>query len=180
MRNTEGTANVHVSEQFRDVYEFAKNCHETPRNSHVSWGTSHSYNTVLQSSEPWARTGSDRLDSTRHGSARLGSGERRRTASEPIGIRNQLPQKDTQTLRLEAGIGLPRASDLRNVLLCPVFRTVPGWADAVRGLPFVCIEFYLCGLCRSDPVRSQLNYLHQRSNYSGSSHVLCAACVHFL
>jgi hypothetical protein len=53
---------------------------------------------------------------------------------------------------------------LRNVLLCAVFWNCSDTcrrglcrADAGLGLPLVSIEFYLCGLCRSDPVHAQLN-----------------------
>jgi hypothetical protein len=95
----------------------------------------------------------------RIGSARFSPAWTRRTSTHCFGAYRH--QKTHKTFRLEADIGLPHALDLRNILLCPVFRNCSDTcrrglcrADVVRGIPFVSTESYLCGLCRSVPSRA--------------------------
>jgi hypothetical protein len=102
----------------------------------------------------------------RIGPARFSPARIRRTSAHCFGTyRHQklvTVEKTHKSLRLEAGIGLPHCSDLWNVLLCPVFRNCSDTCR--RGLrragPMQCAAFhlfplfYLCGLCRSEPCRS--------------------------
>jgi hypothetical protein len=90
----------------------------------------------------WACTGSDRPGTVQPDSDQVNVHAllRNLLASETSYCR-----KTHKTLRLEAGIGLPHALDLQNVLLCPVFRNCSNTCR--RGLcwarPMQCSAFHL-------------------------------------
>jgi hypothetical protein len=104
----------------------------------------------------------------RIGPARFSPARIKRTSAHCFGTyRHQklvTVEKTHKSLRLEAGIGPQHCSDLWNVLLCPVFRNCsdtcrrglcragPGRCSARPSIYFHWV--YLCGLCRSEPWRS--------------------------
>jgi hypothetical protein len=100
----------------------------------------------------------DRIGSARHGSALLGSGERPCTALEPIGVRNQLHMKPFAWKQV---LAFRMLRTFRTFCSVQYSGTVPIPAERVCAGPMQCtafhffsIEFYLCGLCHSEPCQS--------------------------
>jgi hypothetical protein len=127
------------------------------------------------------------IGSARHGSAWLGSGEHPRTASEPIGIKNQLLQNTHETLRLEAGTVLAFRTLQTFGTFCSVkySGTVPIPAEGVCAEPMQCAAFHSFPLSfisadcsvpnRTDPIRSSARpgyYAMARSYFKNGENVL--------
>jgi hypothetical protein len=96
----------------------------------------------------------DRLGSARFSPARI-----RRMSAHHFGTyRHQKPvtaEKHVNPFAWKQVLAFRTLRTFRNCSdTCRKVCAEPSRADAVRGLPFVSIEFYVYGLCRSEPCRS--------------------------
>jgi hypothetical protein len=119
----------------------------------------------VQSLELKAGRALDRIGPARHGSSRLGSGERPCTDSEPIGVRNQLLQKKKQNPSLGsrywpyARFGTSErfaVSSLPELFRYVPKGSVPSRSDAVRAFHLLPLSFISADCAvpsRADPTQ---------------------------